>query len=842
MIQHDFVRTVATADGEFYEIDLATAAVQFPKLATAPYSITVMAEALLRTGGTDAAEKVAALLDRKGEAEFRPARVLMQDYAGLPALLDVAILRDMVGEAGHDPESVQLACPVDLIVDHSIITNAVGEGADARNLADEYADNRERFAFLRWAEQSFPGLRVVPPGNGIVHQINLEQISQPVQQRNGWLYPDTLIGTDSHSTMAGGLGIVGWGVGGIEATATLLGLPVTIAPPVTVGIHLTGAPAAGVLATDIALQLTRYLRERGVVGQLLEFVGPGAAALSVQDRATIANMAPEYGASCALFPFDVRTLAYLRDTGRSGAAQRLQAYLARQPLLDATREREYDIVYTFDLSTVTVTVAGPSLPHQARSLAEVATLIPVAASQGDVLRDGDIVLAAITSCTNTSNPEAILTAALLAQRADALGLKVDARIKTSFSPGSRSVSAYLARLDLLAPLARLGFAVAGFGCMTCVGNAGELHPGVGEAITAGDLNVAAVLSGNRNFQARIHPLIKSNFLMSPPLVVAYALAGTTSIDLDTTPLAHGEDGPVYLRDVWPAQSEVAQLMDQLADHPADVPAADAGPWQALSFVPGARFSWDADSTYFARSADTAGAGPMGQVLHEARPLLWLGDAITTDHISPVGRIAADSPAGQYLANAGVAVKDFNTYGARRGNPEVMRRGTFANPRLQNQLLDKAGWWTALLPQGDIMSIDAAAAHYRGARQETVIVAGQNYGIGSARDWAAKGTFALGVKAVLAQSFERIHRANLALVGVLPLQYEQLTEFGSDITFSIAVSPEAVRPGAMLPLQVHTAGKVHTVEVRCRLDTEFEIACWRSGGLLAYAQRAALQEA
>ncbi|MGO4574196.1 aconitate hydratase [Microvirga sp. 2TAF3] len=828
-----FLRRLDGADQGCVEIDLERAAERWPALATLPTTLLTFVEALLRSGRPDREERIDEVIARETDLIFLPHRVLMQDYAGLPALLDVAGLRDALAERGFDPHTLQLARPVDLVVDHSIIATTTGPGADRANLQREYAGNAERFAFLRWAEQAFPNLSIVPPGHGIVHQINLERLGVPIRAEAGWIFPDSLIGTDSHTPMAGGLGTLGWGVGGIEATAVLLGLPVTIAPPRTIGVRLNGRPRAGVLATDVALRLTQFLREHGVVGGLVEFFGPGASWLSVPDRASIANMAPEYGATCALFPFDERCADYLRLTGRAKAAGRLERYLARQPLWRAERTRRFDLELDFDLAEVGRGVAGPSLPHQLRTLAQVPSTIKAAHPSRDELSDGDVVLAAITSCTNTSNPAAIVAAGLLARNAVARGLSVHPRIKTSFSPGSRAVPAYLEALGLLAPLQRLGFWVAGYGCMTCVGNSGELDARVEQAVQAEGLNVAAVLSGNRNFQARIHPLIRSNYLASPPLVVAYALAGTVLRDLDRDPVAEAADGPVFLRDLWPDEAEIAAALVRIgpAGHNSESGPDEA--WQALSAASGACFPWETGSSYLRRPIIET-AAPSDTVLTGARILLHLGDAVTTDHISPVGRIAPESPAGLWLEAGGIARAEFNTYGARRGNAEVMRRGTFANPQLRNFAVERPGWWARHMPDGDIDTIDAVAARYRASGTPTVIVAGENYGIGSARDWAAKGTSALGVRAVIARSFERIHRTNLALAGVLPLQCEDLPDLTGNVTLDISVAPDAVAPGAILPLEISCGVVRGQATLRCRLDTAFEVECWRAGGMLAAA--------
>lgn len=824
-------RDVAIADGVVLrEIDFAALIAARPEFADAPVAKLMLAEILLH--GPEPEVELAKLCAGQGDLGFRPARVLMQDYAGSPALLDIAALRGDLHDAGGDGARIGLSRPVDLVIDHSVMVMQTGHGAEAANLDHEYAQNAERFAFLKWAEQAFDGLRVVPPSFGIVHQMNLEHFSEPVRRQGDWLIPDSLVGTDSHSTMCGGLGILGWGVGGIEATAVLLDLPVAVAVPKILGLRLEGRLQAGVQATDLALALTRLLRDLNVVGQIVEFHGPGLASLSVADRASVANMAPEYGATAGYFPFDTAVADYLCNQGRPDVAARLRDYLARQPALADARLRRFDREAVFDLSSVSVTIAGPKLPHQTNLPAEVAALYPATLPQALGRRSGDIVLAAITSCTITSNPRAMITAGLVAKAARAKGLRLGLQIKASFSPGSRKVSDYLRHLGLLSELEALGFGVAGYGCMTCVGNSGELDPQI-EAAAREGISLCAVLSGNRNFEARIHPAIAENYLMSPALVIAQSLLGHMRADVTTTDLGHG----VYLSDIWPSEAEVQAHLARINMplSPDVTRAAALARWDALPAPQGPLFDWPAGSTFFTKPLGGFGP-PQTPVLERAVPLLVLGDAITTDHISPVSRIAPDSPAGKALAAQGVETADFGAYGARRGNPQIMRKGTFANPRLGNALAGRIGWFTKHIPSDEIITIDQAAERYQVENRTVVIYAGENYGIGSARDWAAKGTAALGVRAVIAKSFERIHRTNLALVGVLPLQITDWPDAAQDYDLTLDISPSQMQAGMDVILKM-TQRHTHTVieiAAKCRLDTSFEVECWQAGGMLSLA--------
>lgn len=812
------VREVVENGTTYSEIDLDRLVAGNPELSDAPIAQLIMLESAARRLSLSSAPAWGEVV------QYFPHRVLMQDYAGTPALLDIAGLRHRHVEAGGKAQEIGLSRPTHLVVDHSVVNTATGKGAEAANLDQEYRDNEERFVFLRWAERAFDNLGVVPSGGGIVHQVNLEQWCEPVRAEAGWIHPDSLVGTDSHSTMAGGLGILAWGVGGIEAMSVLLDQPVEMARPEFIGLELLGSPGPGIMATDIALRLTAFLRSQGVVGSIIECFGSGASALTIPDRATIANMAPEYGATATFFPPDDVACAYLASTGKPLAAERLAAYLCRHKVLQP-RARRYDRVLTFDLAAVVPTVSGPSLPHQVQTLSDVKTAFENPTAAG-ALTSGDVVIAAITSCTNTANPAAMVAAGLVARKAVELGLSVPSHVRTSVSPGSRQVIAYLAHLGLLEPLQQLGFWVTGVGCMTCVGNSGDLSPEISDEIARASLNVAAVLSGNRNFQARIHPAVQSNYLASPPLVVALAIAGHLRMDIAREPLTQLADGtPIHLSDLWPSNAEIEALVSRITlAEKVDNPHLDR--WAALDRPEGELFSWPADSTYIRLPALFSDL-PGDEILAASRPLLILGDAVTTDHISPVGRIDPQSPAGRYLSAHGVPANAFGTYGARRGNPDVMARGTFANPRLSHALGE--GWTSRHIPSGDAADLYEVAMRYRAERQPVVVVAGENYGVGSARDWAAKGTRALGVRAVLARSFERIHRSNLALVGVLPIEIAADADVRPESLISISLPSAAMEPGMDLPITLTTNGRRVVITGRCRLDTPFEVSCWLRGG-------------
>ncbi|APV51345.1 aconitate hydratase 1 [Betaproteobacteria bacterium GR16-43] len=795
---------------------------------------------------------------------FHPARVLMQDYTGIPSLVDLAALRDAMQRQGHDPSRINPQIPVDLVIDHSLIVDTAGRpDALSMNLAREFERNAERYQLARWAQRAFDNLRVVPPGNGILHQVNIERIAQVVrtQTRDGTTlaYPDTMVGTDSHSTMVNGLGVLGWGVGGIEAEAAMLGLPLVVPLGRIVGVRLTGALREGITATDLVLSLTQVLRAFGVIDSLVEFFGPALASLPVSDRVTLANMAPEFGSTCALFPIDAAALRYLELTGRDARQVALvEAYARAQGLWREPGHADpaFSAVVAFDLSSVEPTVAGPRKPHARVALGAVAKNFreEMNRPESDVaaLSDGAIVIAAITSCTNTSNPAVMLAAGLLARKAVARGLTAKPWVKTSLTPGSLVVGRYLEASGLQRDLDALGFHVAGYGCATCGGMSGELDPAVDQAIRERDLVACAVLSGNRNFEARIHPLARANYLMSPPLVVAYAIAGHVGIDLTSQPLGLDRDGkPVFLGDLWPSNAEVAELSASVLSpglfEKSYAALFDGGPeWAALEAPVGTLFPWAPDSTYIRRPPYLDAFEPVAASVADivgARALLMLGDAITTDHISPVGSIAAGSPAALHLRSRGVASVDFNAYGARRANHEVMVRGTFANIRLKNELAGgREGGITRHVPSGEVQSVFDAAERYAGEGVPLVIIAGSEYGAGSSRDWAAKGSALLGVRAVIAESFERIHRSNLVMMGILPLAFpegvtrQSLRLDGSE-TFDLAHLARHVAPRAPIPVRIRRAdGSTDTIEFRCRIETPNEHVVWASGGMMPFVLR------
>ncbi|PZW48119.1 aconitate hydratase [Humitalea rosea] len=809
-----------------------------------PASLRILAEDALRHGELDAAAAIAAR-SATATVRFCPARILMQDSSGVPVLADLAALRD----AAADPASVEPAIPVDLVVDHSVEVDRHGtpDAAEA-NLAIEFRRNAERYRFLRWAEGAFRQLRVVPPGVGICHQVNLETLAQGVVLRDGLAFPDTMLGTDSHSTMVNALGVFGWGVGGIEALAAMLGRAVTLRVPRVLGLRLSGRLGAVVTATDLALTLTETLRRHGVVGKIVEFDGPGLDALSLADRATIANMAPEYGATMGFFPVDDETLRYLRLTGRPAAQVALvEAYAKAQGLWRADDTRQFDETLGFDLGSVEACMAGPSRPTERRRLSEVPASLPAPRTppEGAGLRDGDVVLAAITSCTNTANPAAMLRAGLLARAARRRGLVAKPWVKASLSPGSRVVTDYLAEAGLLDDLATLGFALAGHGCMSCMGNSGPLDPAIEQEIRAGELNVAAVLSGNRNFEGRVHPLCRLAYLASPPLVVAYALAGTLRLDLTREPLGHDAKGrPVMLSELWPDDATLAEAERGLRPALYQARAADTftGPpaWQRLAAPVGARFPWDPASTFLRPPPFATGPVAAPQLLAEvtgARILALLGDDVTTDHISPVSRIPPESEAAAFLLAQGTPAGDLQSYSARRVNHAVMARGSFANIRLRNRLVPgREGGFTRSLPGGETTTIHAAASGYAAAGVPMVIVAGRNYGAGSARDWAAKGTRILGVRAVIAESFERIHRANLVAMGVLPLAFppgvnQETLGLTGDEVVDLSGLPGALHPGGTVRARFRDDARCLEVALLCRIETAEEAEDLRRGGIL-----------
>jgi len=875
--------------GKFYSLPALEKAGVGP-ISKLPVSIRLVLESVLRNcdGKKVHEANVKELANwqatetRTAEIPFVVARIVLQDFTGVPLLVDLAAMRTAVAKLNKNPKIIEPLVPVDLVVDHSVQVDFAG-GADsmARNLDLEFTRNRERYQFLKWGMQAFDTFKVVPPGIGIVHQVNLEYLAKGVLNAGDVYYPDTLVGTDSHTTMINGLGIVGWGVGGIEAEAGMLGQPVYFLTPDVVGVHLTGSIREGVTATDVALTVTQILRKAKVVGKFVEFFGPGAAALPLVDRATIANMAPEYGATMGFFPIDAECANYLRATGRTDeAVKTYENYYKAQGLWGIPKKG--DVVYSqeieLDLGTVLPSVAGPKRPQDRIELPKLKSEFTTAFSKpvtengfgmkaeelgktkADVMLTGgkstighgSVLIAAITSCTNTSNPSVMLAAGLLAKKAVEKGLTVNASVKASLAPGSRVVTDYLNATGLTPYLDKLGFNLVGYGCTTCIGNSGPLAAPIEEVIVKNNLVAAAVLSGNRNFEARVHQNIKANFLMSPPLVVAFALAGRVDIDLANDALGTGKDGkPVHLRDIWPSLKEVRDLM-QAALQP-DVFrrlykdfAAQNPKWNEISSSTGNVYEWDRKSTYiqeppfFENFSMTPGSI---KPITGARALGIFGDSVTTDHISPAGSFKKTTPAGKYLVENGVAVEDFNSYGSRRGNDRVMTRGTFANVRIKNLMVPGVeGGVTKLQPSGEQVSIYDASMKYQAEKTPLIILAGQEYGTGSSRDWAAKGTNLLGVKAVVAQSFERIHRSNLVGMGVLPLQFKEGTtaqtlKLDGTETYDIVGLDANIKPQQDLTLKItRKDGSVENVAVRCRIDTPIEIDYYQHGGILPYVLR------
>ncbi len=850
-------------------------------LATLPFSLRILAENLLRHAASPevSADMLPALArgERGIEIPFWPARVLLQDMLGVPVMVDLAALRDAVAAAGGDPQTVNPRIPVDFVIDHSLVADISGR-ADAaqRNVEIEYARNRERFAFLAWCQGAFRNLRVVPPDSGIVHQINVERLARVVWTREadgGTLaYPDTLVCNDSHTPMINGIGVLGWGVGGIEAEAAMLGRALTLRVPEVVGVRVTGALAAGTTATDLVLTITQQMRRHGVVGKFVEFYGDGLDSLPVSERATIANMAPEYGATCVYFPLDQACLDYLAFTGREAAVVRLvRTYAEAQGLWrdGNTVTPRYDAMIELDLSKVEPCLAGPRRPQERVPLGEVAagfaremnTLARdgraapgkrVTLDGGSAtLGDGDIVIAAITSCTNTSNPANMITAGLVARNALARGLTAKPWIKTSFAPGSKVVLDYLQRAGLYDPLAALGFQLAGFGCTTCNGNSGPLATEIEAAVKEHELVSVAVLSGNRNFEGRVHPFARAAYLASPPLVVAYAIAGSITCDLATMPLGHDSHGaPVYLRELWPAPAEVATLLaanltPQMYRDSYEHLFDGTPEWRALRGAASALFAWDDHSTFLRRPTyfDDVPAAPAALTdLHGLRPLAILGDMITTDHLAPAGRISRDSPAGRYLHAHNTPASEFHSYGIRRGNHEVAMRATLAAPRLKNEMLPGSeGGNTKLQPDGNTLAIFDAAEIYRSRGEAAIIIAGREYGAGSSRDWAAKGPAMIGVRAVVAESYEKIHRSNLVGMGVLPLAFKSTTRSALQLdgseTFDVIGIASGLAPHATLTLRIHRAdGAAIDVAVEACIDTAEELTAYRHGGILPQVYR------
>ncbi len=854
------------------------------KVSRLPVSIRIVLESVLRNcdGVKVTEEHVKQLAGWKPNAErteeipFTVARVILQDFTGVPLLADLAAMRSAAQRMGKDPKKIEPLVPVDMVVDHSIQVDAYGsKDALDLNMKIEFDRNKERYQFLKWGMQAFDTFKVVPPGVGIVHQVNMEYLARGVMEKNGVYFPDTLVGTDSHTTMINGLGIVAWGVGGIEAEAAMLGQPVYFLTPDVVGVNLKGAAKPGITATDIVLTITEMLRKAKVVGKFVEFFGEGAAAMSVTDRATIANMAPEYGATMGFFPVDEATCQYFAATGRNESqVNAIRAYYQAQNMfgIPKTGEIDYSQVLELDLSTVEPSVAGPKRPQDRielknlkaaftglmdKAVAEggyakgAAALRRDSQSGGDTpIKHGDIAIAAITSCTNTSNPGVMLAAGLLAKKAAALGVKPPAHVKTSLGPGSRAVTEYLNKAGLMDALEQVGFSVVGYGCTTCIGNSGPLKPEIEKAIADNDLVVASVLSGNRNFEARVHQAVKANFLMSPPLVVAFALAGRVDIDFDKEPVGTGKDGKaVFLKDLWPSNAEIAAVMNTATDAAAYRKIyADVGAnnplWDAVSAPTGTVYEWDTSSTYiqeppfFSPSPSGRGARGEGAGIKGAHALAIFGDSVTTDHISPAGGIKPTSPAGLYLTANKVEKADFNSYGARRGNHEVMMRGTFANVRIKNLMIPGSEGGITL-KGGEQKAIYDAAMQYQKESTPLMIFAGEEYGTGSSRDWAAKGTNLLGVKAVVAKSFERIHRANLAGMGVLPCQFKDGVDAASlkldgSETFDLEGIENGIIPQQDVTLVIHRVdGKMERVIVKLRIDTPIEVEYYNKGGILPF---------
>ncbi len=875
-------RTLKVGGREYDYFSFEAANAVIGDVSRLPYSLKVLLENLLRyedgrSVNVDDIKSMAAWLEaRRSDREiaYRPARVLLQDLTGVPAVVDLASMREAMKALGGDPERINPLSPVDLVIDHSVMIDNFGtKDAFAKNVEIEFQRNKERYAFLRWGQEAFDNFRVVPPGTGICHQVNLENLSQVVwtAEEGGRTiaYPDTLVGTDSHTTMVNGLAVLGWGVGGIEAEAAMLGQPISMLIPEVVGMKLTGAPAEGVTATDVVLTVTQMLRAHGVVGKFVEFYGPGLDHLTLADQATIANMAPEYGATCGFFPIDAETIRYLNFTGRDPERVALvEAYAKAQGMWRETDTP--DPVFTetleLDLGSVESSLAGPKRPQDRIALsaaakaskdaikdggADPAKRVPVEGADYE-MRHGDIVIAAITSCTNTSNPSVLVAAGLVARKAREKGLQVKPWVKTSLAPGSQVVADYLQKSGLQDDLDALGFNIVGFGCTTCIGNSGPLPEPVSEAVDTGGLHVAAVLSGNRNFEGRVHAQVRLNYLASPPLVVAYALAGTMTRDLLGEPLGKGTDGqPVYLKDVWPSNAEVSAIIEEALTpemfRSRYANMSEGTPeWRAIKASSSLTYDWDAVSTYvrFPPFFEDMGSEPVPvEDIHAARPLAILADSVTTDHISPAGAFREESPAGQYLTSHQVRPSEFNSYGSRRGNHEVMMRGTFANIRIRNEMAPGTeGGVTKHQPSGEVMPIYDAAMKYKAEGVPLVVVAGREYGTGSSRDWAAKGTRLLGVKAVIVESFERIHRSNLVGMGVLPLEFKPgvsrktLRLDGTEL-FDIAGITDGITPRQDVACRITRAdGNVEEIALVCRIDTLDEVEYFRHGGILQYVLR------
>ncbi|MDS7932134.1 aconitate hydratase AcnA [Acinetobacter sp. V91_7] len=905
------LQTLTVGSSNYQIFSLAQAEKTLGDIAKLPKSLKVLLENLLRfedqlSVKTEHIYALAEWLKTKGseqEIQYRPARVLMQDFTGVPAVVDLAAMRAAMAQAGGDPEKINPLSPVDLVIDHSVMVDYFADDqAFEENVHIEMQRNGERYQFLRWGQSAFNNFSVVPPGTGICHQVNLEYLAQAVwlgeDEGKTFAFPDTLVGTDSHTTMINGLGVLGWGVGGIEAEAAMLGQPISMLIPEVIGFKLTGKLPEGITATDLVLTITQMLRQKGVVGKFVEFYGDGLADLPLADRATIANMAPEYGATCGFFPIDEVTIGYLKLTGRhEDRIELVEAYSKAQGLWrNAGDEPVFTDTLSLDMTTVQASLAGPKRPQDRVLLSEVPkafnalmelTLKPakeakerlenegggtaVEAKKANIqhespscviegqeypLNHGDVVISAITSCTNTSNPSVMLAAGLLAKKAIEKGLQRKPWVKSSLAPGSKVVTDYLLAAGLTPYLDELGYNLVGYGCTTCIGNSGPLPEPVEDAIQCHDLNVASVLSGNRNFEGRVHPLVKTNWLASPPLVVAYGLVGNIRTDLTTEPLGEGKDGqPVYLKDIWPSQAEIDVVLQKVNTEMfhkeyAAVFDGDAS-WQAIQIPKSKTYEWADDSTYIRHPPFFEGIGeppkPIKNI-EQARILAVLGDSVTTDHISPAGNIKKDSPAGRYLQEQGVDPKDFNSYGSRRGNHEVMMRGTFANIRIKNEMLGgEEGGNTIYIPSGEKLAIYDAAMLYQQENTPLVIIAGKEYGTGSSRDWAAKGTNLLGVKAVIAESFERIHRSNLVGMGVLPLQFvdgqtrQSLNLTGHEV-ISIRGLLDGIQPHQILEVDVKRPNGVAShFNVLCRIDTLNEVEYFKAGGILHYVLRNLIAE-
>jgi aconitate hydratase len=881
--------TLATSQGDLGIYRLSKLEDQgIATVSTLPYSIRVLLEAVLRScDGYEVTKddvinlaKWNAAKPAELEIPFKPARVVLQDFTGVPCVVDLAAMRDGMRALNGDPKKINPLIPVDLVIDHSVQVDFFGASDSlARNVEVEFERNKERYEFLRWGQQAFDNFRVVPPNTGIVHQVNLEFLANVVFQGKDSMgpvaYPDSLVGTDSHTTMINGLGVLGWGVGGIEAEANMLGQPLYMLMPEVVGFELTGQLASGATATDMVLRVTEILRKEGVVNKFVEFFGAGVTSMSLADRATIANMAPEYGATTGFFPVDNETLNFMRRTGRSkNTVDLVERYMKEQGLFRT--DTSSNIVYTkrlsLDLSTIEPSMAGPKRPQDRVPLktmkqsfskalsapiaergfgltsAQLGSTAPCHSNDESAdLTHGSVVIAAITSCTNTSNPSVMLGAGLLAKKAVARGLKAKPYVKTSLAPGSRVVTDYLDKAGLTEPLAQLGFHTVGYGCTTCIGNSGPLPEPVAAAITSGNLVAAAVLSGNRNFEGRVNPLTRANYLASPALCVAYAIAGTVDIDFEKDPIGHDEQGkPVFFKEIWPTQAEVQATIESAVQPELFIKQYESAftsnqAWNDIPITPGELYNWNASSTYIQRPPFLEGITPeVGSIqpIKGAKVLAVLGDSVTTDHISPAGAITKDGPAGRYLQEQGVGARDFNSYGARRGNDRIMVRGTFANIRIRNQMVPGVeGGVTKYLPTGETMSIYDAAMKYKQAKTPLIIVSGAEYGTGSSRDWAAKGTLLLGIKAVIAVSYERIHRSNLVGMGVLPLQFlqgesAQSLALTGEETIEIAGLSDDLKPRSMIEvLATKPNGDKITFKAIVRIDTPVEIDYYRNGGIL-----------